>query len=417
MLTSVSYNKIVSPLSVLIIGASGGRGRLYAECADQRKDLRLEGIVKHSREIDLTGLLLKPHTYEHISKALQKRRWDAAIISVPHALHDAMTRLFIEAGVKLIIKEKPLATSHENAQDYAKLIKNKNIEIVTTTQRMIQPSFLKGLELLSQIGDLESFEYSYHFALPEMTSGWRAKKELALGGVIMDMGYHALDILHLYFGPSYEINSEVSYKYESMQEQQLEDKAEISLIFENIKGHLSIDRHALQNQEKLKVKGSKGSLEITPSEVIFYNISKEEVSRYSPAPLTKQQQIHLLFDRCLQPEYTEWRQKAFERNLVTVKVIDQIYKQLKIKSHQAMQISIPDLSKQALSIKVGSHFEHYKGLPYVIVAVSRHSETFEELVTYQAQYGQNLRWTRPVSMFLENVTVNGQIVPRFKFIK
>ena len=81
------------------------------------------------------------------------------------------------------------------------------------------------------------------------------------------------------------------------------------------------------------------------------------------------------------------------------------------------QESLPDLSVEAKSIKVGSHYDHYKGLPYIILAIARHSETLEELVVYQAQYGENHVWARPVAMFLENVTVDGRTVPRFKLIK
>lgn len=81
------------------------------------------------------------------------------------------------------------------------------------------------------------------------------------------------------------------------------------------------------------------------------------------------------------------------------------------------QKSLPDLSSEALSIKVGSRYEHYKGLPYIILAIARHSEDLEELVVYQAQYGENHVWVRPVAMFLENVIVDGRTTPRFKLSK
>lgn len=74
----------------------------------------------------------------------------------------------------------------------------------------------------------------------------------------------------------------------------------------------------------------------------------------------------------------------------------------------------PPFSSLAKSIKVGSQYDHYKGLRYKILAVARHSETLEELVVYQALYGEEGVWVRPLSMFLENVMINGQYQPRFK---
>lgn len=77
----------------------------------------------------------------------------------------------------------------------------------------------------------------------------------------------------------------------------------------------------------------------------------------------------------------------------------------------------PPLSPLAASLPINSLYEHYKGFRYKVLAVARHSESLEELVVYQALYGENGIWVRPLSMFLENVTINGKSQPRFKLIK
>ena len=59
---------------------------------------------------------------------------------------------------------------------------------------------------------------------------------------------------------------------------------------------------------------------------------------------------------------------------------------------------------------------HYKGNPYQVVGVARHSETMEELVVYRALYGEFGLWVRPKAMFCETVVVNGQTLPRFKYV-
>jgi hypothetical protein len=61
-------------------------------------------------------------------------------------------------------------------------------------------------------------------------------------------------------------------------------------------------------------------------------------------------------------------------------------------------------------------YRHYKGPEYRVFSVARHSETEEEVVFYQALYGDYGMWVRPLSMFLESVEVDGEQVPRFALV-
>jgi hypothetical protein len=62
---------------------------------------------------------------------------------------------------------------------------------------------------------------------------------------------------------------------------------------------------------------------------------------------------------------------------------------------------------------VPGRYRHYKGNEYEVLGVARHSETDELLVVYRPLYGEGALWVRPLAMFLETVTVNGEPVPRF----
>ncbi|RJO61921.1 DUF1653 domain-containing protein [candidate division WS5 bacterium] len=74
------------------------------------------------------------------------------------------------------------------------------------------------------------------------------------------------------------------------------------------------------------------------------------------------------------------------------------------------------LSKRAKSLKLGE-YEHYKGKRYNILGVALHSETLEELVVYQALYGEGLTWVRPLDMFLDKKTLDdGSKVSRFTYV-
>lgn len=66
------------------------------------------------------------------------------------------------------------------------------------------------------------------------------------------------------------------------------------------------------------------------------------------------------------------------------------------------------------TIKVGKKYKHFKGNEYLVLHLAKHSETLEDLVVYRALYGEQGIWVRPLTMFLEQVEVGGNLVNRFE---
>ncbi len=60
-------------------------------------------------------------------------------------------------------------------------------------------------------------------------------------------------------------------------------------------------------------------------------------------------------------------------------------------------------------------YQHYKGHEYEVVDVAQHSETLEYMVVYRDRSNPSLVWTRPLSMFVEMVVVDGVERPRFTY--
>ena len=47
------------------------------------------------------------------------------------------------------------------------------------------------------------------------------------------------------------------------------------------------------------------------------------------------------------------------------------------------------------------YYRHFKGNVYRVLHIAKHSETLEEMVVYQAMYGDRDIWVRPKAMFEE----------------
>lgn len=68
-----------------------------------------------------------------------------------------------------------------------------------------------------------------------------------------------------------------------------------------------------------------------------------------------------------------------------------------------------------MNIKTGI-YRHFKGNKYKVLYTAKHSETLEEMVVYQALYGERGIWVRPADMFLQTVERDGQVFTRFEKI-
>ena len=61
-------------------------------------------------------------------------------------------------------------------------------------------------------------------------------------------------------------------------------------------------------------------------------------------------------------------------------------------------------------------WRHFKGNLYEVQGIAKHSETLEPMVIYRALYGKREIWVRPASMWLEQVTREGNTFPRFSYL-
>ncbi len=72
-----------------------------------------------------------------------------------------------------------------------------------------------------------------------------------------------------------------------------------------------------------------------------------------------------------------------------------------------------NMKERIMEVKPGQ-YRHFKGKYYEVIGCARHTETEEEMVVYRDD--QHRLWVRPLAMFVEQVTAEGKVVPRFAYV-
>ena len=138
---------------------------------------------------------------------------DAVVISLPNFLHFDSIRLALEAGLDVFV-EKPMANTVEECQKIVKLVENSGREfMIGHCMRFIDATEkMKAIADIGQIGDLEVVTVEQilsgpfaHGAVPTPVPEWWFDPKKAGGGVLLDLGYHLIDLFRFFTGEDPEI--------------------------------------------------------------------------------------------------------------------------------------------------------------------------------------------------------------------
>lgn len=67
--------------------------------------------------------------------------------------------------------------------------------------------------------------------------------------------------------------------------------------------------------------------------------------------------------------------------------------------------------------KKGEKYQHYKGNVYMILCIAKIEADMTDAVVYQDVLEPDKIWVRPLKLFMEEIDIQGSVVPRFKYIE
>jgi predicted dehydrogenase len=186
-----------SPRSVILVGA-GRRGLgAHLPALDGCGYLRLTGIVDTTDRIaqlrEIPALIVP--MYDSLDRLLAEPKPDLAIVATPHDSHVPLAEKLLRAGVPTLL-EKPPARSAPELGTLLKLSHDLRTPLATSLSLHSRVRYQAFIQLLRSPG-LTDAEVSIRASVPSWqgVDSWRLSRERAGGGVLIDLGYHYLELL------------------------------------------------------------------------------------------------------------------------------------------------------------------------------------------------------------------------------
>ena len=135
---------------------------------------------------------------------------DIIDICTPNSMHYCTAKKAILAG-KHIYCEKPLAISYAEASELAALASEKGVIAQIVFNYRFMSGVMRAKELIDSglLGNIVSFRCAYlHASCTELNknAGWKQNRDICGGGVLFDLGSHAIDLIRYLCGDFSEVS-------------------------------------------------------------------------------------------------------------------------------------------------------------------------------------------------------------------
>lgn len=203
--------------------------------------------------------------YDRIDDLLADNELNAVYVATPPCLHAEQTIMAAEAG-KHVLCEKPMAMNVEEGRRMIASCRSNGVQLMIAYYRRCFPAVVRFRELIDQgtIGQPVTALVRIAAGHPAPAQGgteWRLNPAIAGGGHLVDVGSHAIDLLHYWLGDVMEVSAMVdTVAYESA----VENSSSAILRFRNsVQAMLMVNRNVGYSRSEIEVGGTAGRLILT----------------------------------------------------------------------------------------------------------------------------------------------------------
>jgi len=161
--------------------------------------------------------------YASLDDALRSREFDAALIAVPHHLHEPVAIAALSAGLHVLL-EKPLAPTLDACDRILAAAEAAGTVFMVGENAQYWPEVLTVRDLIDDgaVGDVITARAATFFpALDDFYTAaerpWRLERAAAGGGIVIDTGSHWLRPLRVWLGEADEVVAALGHPYRAME--------------------------------------------------------------------------------------------------------------------------------------------------------------------------------------------------------
>ncbi len=200
--------------------------------------------------------------YLDFEDMLASEQLDLVVVCVPHHVGGRVIEAAAKHGVH-VLKEKPFATTVDEAKRLATVCEESGIHLMVALQRRLNPIHTSFQLLADRVGTPFLVEGRYTMHITDPSDGWRGLSAKAGGGCLIDMGYHLIDLTVWYFGLPDQITADLSASARPDRRYDAEDTALVHFSYDHgLYGSLLLSRFLGPKTEELRVVGDRGAVHL-----------------------------------------------------------------------------------------------------------------------------------------------------------
>jgi predicted dehydrogenase len=202
-----------------------------------------------------------PNWYSDAQSLIADPQVDAVYIATPPGSHLEYTQMAARAG-KPVYVEKPMARNYSECLSMLESCQAAGVPLFVAYYRRAMPRFVKIKELIDSgvIGEVRLATLALYQMPPNNPQAlpWRVQPEISGGGLFVDVGSHALDLMDYYFGPVSQVKG---FAANQGGYYQVEDIVSAAFVHESgvqVSGTWCFT--SFKREDRIEIVGSKGKL-------------------------------------------------------------------------------------------------------------------------------------------------------------
>lgn len=203
-----------------------------------------------------------PRWYDDADRLIADSEVDAVYIATPPGVHESYALKVCAAGKPCYV-EKPMTRNTAEARRMVDAFAARGVPLFVAYYRRALPRFVKVKQIIDsgQIGRVRSATYAYADGQMSQRSEpvpWRLLPEQSGGGLFLDLGSHALDLLDFFLGPLLDVTGEAGSRGRTYA---VEDH--VSLDFttgQDVRGRATWDFGSNSRTDEYRIDGEQGSV-------------------------------------------------------------------------------------------------------------------------------------------------------------